>query len=90
MYQGELYAIYVRQEVHRRGLGRRLTKALVQQLTDRHLSSMMLWVLASNPASRFYEALGGKVIRQRQDQIGGASYEELAYGWEDLSRLLHL
>ncbi len=49
VYRGELYAIYVLQEVHRRGLGRRLVKELARFLADRHLSSMMLWVLASNP-----------------------------------------
>lgn len=90
VYQGELYAIYVLQEVHRRGLGRRLAKELARLLAERHMSSMMLWVLASNPACRFYKALGGQVIKQRQDQIGGVSYEELAYGWGDLSPLLHL
>ena len=90
VYRGELYAIYVLQEVHRHGLGCRLTKELARQLAERQMSSMMLWVLASNPACRFYEALGGQVIKQRRDQIGGASYDELAYGWTDLSPLLHL
>src|SRR5713226_8784517 len=67
VYRGELHAIYVLQEVHRRGLGRRLVKELARLLADRQISSMMLWVLASNPACRFYEALGGQVIKQRQD-----------------------
>jgi ribosomal protein S18 acetylase RimI-like enzyme len=88
--RGELHAIYVLQEVHRRGLGRRLVKKLARQLADRQFSSMMLWVLASNPACRFYEALKGQVIKQRQDQISCVSYDELAYGWTDLSPLLHL
>src|SRR5689334_18151833 len=79
-YRGELYAIYVLQEVHQRGLGRRLVQELARQLADRQISSMMLWVLASNPACRFYERLGGQVIKQKQDQIGGALYDELAYG----------
>jgi ribosomal protein S18 acetylase RimI-like enzyme len=90
IYRGELDAIYVRQEAHRRGLGRRLVKELAQQLAERQISSMMLWVVAGNPACHFYAALGGQVIRQRQDQIGGASYDELAYGWTDLSPLIYL
>jgi ribosomal protein S18 acetylase RimI-like enzyme len=89
-YQGELYAIYVLQEAQGHGLGRRLVKELTRLLAERHFESMMLWVLASNPACRFYEALGGQVIKQKQHQIGGASYDELAYGWQDLSLLLQL
>lgn len=90
VYQGELYAMYLVQEAQRRGLGRSLVKELARALAERHFASMMLWVLASNPACRFYEALGGQVIKQRQYQVGGASYDELAYGWKDLSLLLHL
>ena len=90
VYQGELYAMYLLQEVQRHGLGRRLVKELARVLTERHFASMMLWVLANNPACHFYEALGGQVIKQRQHQAGGASYDELAYGWRDLSLLLHL
>ena len=90
VYKAELYAIYMLQETQRHGLGRRLVKELTSLLTKRHYTSMMLWVLASNPACRFYEALGGQVIKQKQDQIGGAFYVELAYGWQDLSILLHL
>jgi len=90
VYQAELYAIYVLQEAQQHGLGRRLVKELTRILAERHFASMMLWVLASNPACRFYEALGGQVIKQRQDQIGGSSYDELAYGWQDLSPLLYL
>jgi GNAT superfamily N-acetyltransferase len=85
VYQAELYAIYVLQEAQRHGLGRRLVKELTRFLAERYFASMMLWVLASNPACRFYEALGGQVIKQRQNQIGGAFYDELAYGWQDLS-----
>ena len=88
VYQGELYAMYLLQEVQRRGLGRRLVKELARVLGERHFASMMLWVLASNPACHFYEALGGQVIKQRQHEMGGASYEELAYGWRDLFSLL--
>jgi ribosomal protein S18 acetylase RimI-like enzyme len=86
--RGELNAIYILQEAHRHGLGLRLVKELARQLVERQFSSMMLWTIASNPACRFYAALGGQVIRQRQAQVGGVLYDELAYGWTDLSRLV--
>lgn len=90
VYRGELYAIYVLQEAQRRGLGRRLIGELARLLAERQIASMMLWVLENNPACHFYESVGGQVIKQRQDQISGAFYDELAYGWTDLSPLLHL
>ncbi|HTK09029.1 MAG TPA: GNAT family N-acetyltransferase [Ktedonobacteraceae bacterium] len=90
VYRGELYAIYILQEAQRHGLGRRLIGELARRLAERQIASMMLWVLANNPACSFYEAVGGQVIKQKRDQIGGAFYDELAYGWTDLSPLLHL
>lgn len=87
--RAELNAIYMLQEVQGHGLGRQLVQALVRQLLERQFSSLILWALASNPACRFYEAMGGQVIKQRQDQIDGVPYDELAYGWTDLSTLVH-
>ncbi|QBD76634.1 GNAT family N-acetyltransferase [Ktedonosporobacter rubrisoli] len=87
IFRGELYAIYVLQEAQRQGLGRHLTKELVKQLRERQFFSLMLWVLVDNPSRRFYETLGGQIIKQRQIKIGGSSYEELAYGWKDFSQL---
>jgi ribosomal protein S18 acetylase RimI-like enzyme len=56
-----------------------------------------LWVLRDNqPARRFYEALGAKVVGQRvetvDERIGERSrtqdvLHEVAYGWPDLSLL---
>ena len=49
---------------------------------------MLVWVLAKNPYRRFYEKLGGKYLRSQQIDIGGSSYEEIAYGWEDLDAMI--
>ena len=53
VYQGVLYAMHLLLEVQRRGLGRRLVKELARVPGERHFASMMLWVLASNPACHF-------------------------------------
>jgi hypothetical protein len=45
----------------------------------------VVWVLAENPARRFYEALGGKIVFEKRIEIGGASLVEVAYGWEEMS-----
>ncbi len=87
-YQAELNDIYLLEEVQGHGLGRRLVQALVEQLLQMGYQSMMLWVLTQNPACRFYEALGGVRIKTVSYAIGGASYEDVAYGWCDIGVLL--
>jgi hypothetical protein len=51
--------------------------------------TMLLWVLTANHgARRFYASLGGRAVREQLTEIGGASYPELGYGWDDLPELL--
>jgi ribosomal protein S18 acetylase RimI-like enzyme len=84
--EGELYAIYLLPAAQRQGLGRLLVKRLVAALRPMGINSMAVWVLARNPAVRFYEGLGGKRIAERQHERAGEWFEEIAYGWSDLAR----
>jgi ribosomal protein S18 acetylase RimI-like enzyme len=88
IYLGELYAIYLLQDNQRRGLGRRLVSAVAERLIELEYRSMLVWVLAANPARGFYEALGGAFVRSRQMEIGGESNEEIGYGWLDAAVLV--
>src|SRR5262249_40551298 len=81
IYQGELYAIYLLAHYQRQGLGRHLTMAVAQRLLHRGLQSMLLWVLATNPARAFYAALGGQPVYEKNVTIGAAQLLEIAYGW---------
>jgi GNAT superfamily N-acetyltransferase len=85
---GELYAIYLRQEAQRKGLGTLLTRQFVHELDTRGFGSMAVWVLALNPSRRFYESLGGKLIGRRQIERGGQQFIEVAYGWQSLNAFL--
>ena len=89
-YDGELFAIYLLQPYQGRGLGGRLMQVAVRRLVDRGFRSMMLWALAANPASGFYAALGGKELRTKIVEIGGAPLKEIAFGWSDLGRFSEL
>lgn len=80
-YPGELYAIYVLPAYQGRGLGRRLAAAVVKRLKGAGFGSMLVWVLAQNPARRFYESLGGRLVSESQIEIGGAMIPEVAYVW---------
>ena len=86
-YPGELYAIYVLDAWQGQGLGRRLARAVADQLAAAGLDAMLVWVLADNPMRRFYEALGGRLLREKQVEIGGVALVEVAYGWPDTAVL---
>jgi GNAT superfamily N-acetyltransferase len=87
-YVGELYAIYLLPAVQGKGIGRRLAQAVAHRLEDRGMRSMLVWVLATNPARRFYEALGGRHLGAQPFEMGGATMTEVAYGWPDIRVLL--
>lgn len=82
---GELQAMYLLEDVQRQGLGTLLIRRFVRELRSVGFNSLAVWVLARNPSRRFYEALGGRVITEKQIERGGESYVEVAYGWGDLS-----
>lgn len=84
VHRGELYAIYILEACQRRGIGRGLFEAVVERLERGGLSSMLVWVLADNPSRRFYESLGGELAGKQQITIGGATLDEVAYGWADI------
>jgi ribosomal protein S18 acetylase RimI-like enzyme len=86
-FAGELYAVYLLQAYQQQGVGRRLTLAIAKELERMGMRSMMLWVLRDNPACAFYKKLGGKAVASNTTIIGGATLEEVAFGWKDMSVL---
>lgn len=86
-YRGELWAIYLLQEVQGQGLGRRLVRTAAGRLLQAGFTTMLVWVLAANPARHFYARLGGAPVRTKPYEIGGVTLEEIGYGWTDLSGL---
>lgn len=84
VYKGELYTIYLLEHCQRQGSGRQLVLSVVQRLLRQNWDSMLVWVLAANPACAFYEALGGEWVAQRVIDVGGTPLPEVAYGWRDI------
>ncbi|SEM68103.1 GNAT family N-acetyltransferase [Lihuaxuella thermophila] len=84
-YDGELYAIYLLQEYQGQGIGKKLASAVLGELKQQGMTSALVWVLAENPARRFYEALGGKEIATQPLTIGKKTFQEVAYGWSNLN-----
>lgn len=88
-YDGELYALYLREEHQGKGWGRQLFLAAAARLLDDGMTSMMLWVLEGNPTCGFYERFGGRPVfdSPRGIRIGEEILPEIAYGWWDLRAL---
>lgn len=87
VYDGELYAIYLLEEVQGQGIGKALVKQVAQSLLDRGYHSMLVLVLAENSARYFYETLGAVQIHTELETIAGERYEEVVYGWKSIKRL---
>lgn len=88
-YPAEIHAVYVLRCAQRLGIGRALMAGSAGDLLAAGHVSAMLWVLEANaPARRFYDALGGREIARREQQREGFHAVGIAYGWDDLSRLI--
>lgn len=87
-FESELYAIYVLKEQQGKGTGRKLVEATAREMEGRGIRSMMLWVLKDNEGSRrFYEALGGQLLDEKQFELGDTTLTEVGYGWQDIGVL---
>lgn len=84
-HEATIYLIYILEEAKGLGIGRRLMRALKQDLEDEGFTRAMLWVLDTNPSRKFYEHLGGKEMGEKQVELGGETLTEVAYGWDDFS-----
>ncbi|WP_158082145.1 GNAT family N-acetyltransferase [Paenibacillus ferrarius] len=90
VYQGEIYAIYVLNEYQGAGIGRQLVEALVEDLLRHHIRSMLVMVFAENISSRrFYEAMGGRKIREGTVTVKGEVYKDVVYGWTNIENISH-
>ena len=78
--KGEIDELYLAPEYQGLGFGRRLFKAVRNDLADRDMDRLVVWALADNErACTFYERMGGRSIAQVKERIGGASLSKVAY-----------
>lgn len=87
-YRGELYAIYLLEQYRRRGIGAALVRQWAENIQSHGMDSALVWVLAENkPAIEFYQHLGAKPLREQMIDIGAQSLKEIAFGWNNLSKI---
>lgn len=81
--KGEISAIYLHPNYWRQGLGTKLCKMTLSELSQLGFKSVYLWVLSDNTqARRFYESLGFTVTdytKVEEFYEGGALLEEVLY-----------
>ncbi|WP_101843385.1 GNAT family N-acetyltransferase [Halobacillus sp. Marseille-P3879] len=88
-YDGEIYAIYLLKDYQRIGYGRMLISTIAQAMKQMGYDSLLVWVLTRNPSADFYKVLGAKPVEAEEVTIGQGTYEETAFGWEDINELLN-
>ena len=88
-YKGEIYAVYIKNNFHRKGIGRQLVLTLIERLINENILTLLVWVLEENPACLFYKALGGKDISKKEIEIGGKKLIEVAFGWQDIHTIVN-
>ncbi|MGQ0634232.1 MAG: GNAT family N-acetyltransferase [Planctomycetaceae bacterium] len=76
--------LYLLNPYQRRGVGRQLMRAVVQELANARYESLVVWVLTKNPACGFYVKLGGEVLARKWAVVGGATLEKTAFFWKSL------
>ncbi len=87
-YDGELYTIYVLPSHQRLGLGRGLFDRAARHLHETGFHSMLLWAIAANPARRFYDERGGRVVYEGEFFLQGQRIAEVGYGWGNLASIV--
>lgn len=86
-FDAELFAIYLLAEFRGRGIGTRLVRKAVEKLQSLGCRSLRLDVLRDSPFRRFYDKLGGTVVRQQPYELHGQTLAKLTYGWRDLDAI---
>ena len=76
----EIYALYVKNDERRTGIGEKLITKAKEILKERGYEEVLLWCLEENKNARnFYEKVGGKLYKERLFKIGNIYYNEVSY-----------
>ena len=82
-YEFEVYALHVRPDLRRNGVGAALLHQAMTRARDLGTRSLIVWTLENLHLSRrFYEREGGTLVKRGEWQIGGVTLPDLAYGWD--------
>ncbi len=86
--EGEVETLYVLDDWHDRGVGRKLMRAAGAHLAEIGCKSCFVWVLRNNPSRWFYQRLGGKAVAEAMIQFAGEKVPQTAFVWDPIEKLL--
>ena len=86
--EGEVETLYLLDDFHDRGIGRRLMRAMASHLASLGAESAFAWVLEDNPSRWFYARLGAKLAAREEMVFAGQKTAQLAYAWTPIHTLL--
>ena len=79
-YSAEIFALYVKNDCQKRGIGTELLKEAIKLLSQKH-SHILLWCAKKNAgAISFYKKNGLEIIGEEIENIGGKNVEKVALG----------
>lgn len=82
---GEIDVLYVRKSHQRQGYGRALAQKAAAYLAHCGMTKLHICTPDNSPDSRrFYEKLGGQVVRTRDDFEDGEKIVLVVYEWQDI------
>ncbi len=79
----ELRALYVKPELKHNGIGRKMFEYAVNEFRNLGKRKMIIGCLKDNePSKKFYDKIGGRVIKERLIHIGNRDYEEVIFEYD--------
>lgn len=76
---GELCTLYLLNKVKKKGYGKILFEKAKQELKIMGFNDMIIYCLKDNPTTKFYEHVGGKLVYEKEINIGGKDLVENVY-----------
>jgi GNAT superfamily N-acetyltransferase len=85
---GEIETLYVLDDFKDLGVGRALLQHTAGYLAGLGCTAVYAWVLQANPATFFYERMGGKRASTGTTSVGGTAIPQTAFTWNPIAKLL--
>lgn len=83
-FEGEVYTLYVSPGWTGQGLGTALLASIFRLFSKANCRGVVIWALGENPSRFFYEAMGGRLVAERDHGLWGKTMREVGYGWSSL------
>lgn len=81
-YEGEIAGFFVRKACRGQGLGLRLLNTALVNLQQAGFTRALVYTLDEGESKRFYQSLGGILLKQVIQFFGGEPQQVDVFGWE--------